>query len=74
MNVRKEDRKGIERFEGVKFMCSFLQPPEMQAMHDECEPYIVRNVSGVSFKEGTPNKIKELFEQWKKEYKKLYEL
>ena len=49
----------------------FVEPPELRAMYDECKPYFALSTEEVSFKEGTPDRIKELYEQWKKEYKKI---
>ena len=54
-------------------MCRFEQTPEMKAMHEKCEPYLIRKGVDVSFAEGTPDEIKILFENWKQMWKKMHE-
>ena len=54
-------------------MCRFKQTPEMKEMHEKCKPYLVHKGVDVSFKEGTPKEIKDLFEKWKKMYRKMNE-
>ena len=45
----------------------------MKEMHEKCKPYLVHKGVDVSFKEGTPEEIKDLFEKWKKMYRKMHE-
>lgn len=40
-------------------------PKELDDLKKEIEPYLVHSLSGVSFKEGTPDEIKKKFELWK---------
>lgn len=50
-----------------------IQPIELERLWDEVEPYLIPSLNGSSFKEGTPEEIKEKFKIWKSEYSKLVE-
>ena len=49
-----------------------IEPEELKKLYEEVKPYLVRSTNGTTFKEGTPDEIKEKFERWKTEYSKLF--
>ena len=49
-----------------------IEPEELRQLWDEIEPYLILSTNGTTFKEGTPDEIKEKFEIWKTEYSKLF--
>ncbi len=50
-----------------------IAPDDLRKLKDEINPYLVRSSKGTTFKEGTPDEIKEKFEIWKKRYRDFCE-
>ena len=50
-----------------------IEPEELKKLREEVDPYLIVSIKdGVSFKEGTPDEIKEKFERWKNEFLRLH--
>lgn len=46
----------------------FIESKRTRKLYQEVKPYLIYGIEGVTFKEGTPDEIKEKHELWKKLY------
>lgn len=46
----------------------FIPSEKIRKLSREVDPYLIYGIEGVTFKEGTPDEIKEKHELWKKLY------
>lgn len=61
---------GMETVERVINM-RIIQPDKLEKLWNEVEPYLILSLNGSSFKEGTPEEIKEKFKEREKLYSEL---
>ncbi len=46
----------------------FIESEKTRLLYQEVKPYLVYGINGVTYKEGTPEKIKEKHKLWSKLY------